>query len=90
MGDTSDTYVRTVTALTPLLSAKKTGMINRAMKDYRRARELTCEHFRTTDADPTEFTYSERENLRKDITNRPQITLNSRTVYPAIGRSTRQ
>lgn len=84
MGDASDTYVRTVTALTPELSAKKAGMINRAMKDYHLARELTCEHFRTTDADPTKFTYSERENLRKDITNHPQITLNSRTVYPAI------
>lgn len=81
---TDDTYVRTVTAYTPELSAKKAGILNRAMKDYRRARQLVCEYFQQPDADPTEFTYSERNELQKEINNHPRITLSSRTIYPAI------
>lgn len=79
-----DTYVRTVQAITPQLSAKKAGQLTRAMKDYRRVREFACERFREPDVDPTEFTYSEREDLRQAINAHPRIDLPARAIYPAI------
>lgn len=79
-----DTYVRTVTAYTPRLSAKKAGLLNRAMKDYRRARELVCEYFQQSGNTPEDFPYTERETLRKEISTHPHINLSARTIYPAI------
>lgn len=84
MTDDMETYIRTITALTPQLSASKAGKLNRAMKDYRRARELACERFREPETDPSEFPHGEREELRKEISNHPRVDLHSRTIYPAI------
>lgn len=84
MGMTDGTYVRTVTAYTPELSAKKAGMLNRAMKDYRRARQLVCDYFNQPHTDPTDFSYTEQEDLRKEINNHPRVNLSSRAIYPAI------
>lgn len=75
-------YIRTVRVPAKTLTAKKAGMVNRAMKDYRRARQLACEYFH--EHGTADFTYSDREDLRKDINANDRVTLSARTVYPAI------
>jgi len=75
-------YTRTVQVPVARLTAKKAGMLNRAMKDYRRAREQTCRYFKRNNA--FEFTYSERDELRKELGNHDRINLPSRVLYPAI------
>lgn len=79
-----DTYTRTIRVPVRTLSAKKVGMVNRAMKDYRRARELVCDYFRKPDTDPFDFGYGEREDLRKSISAHSRVSLPSRCIYPAI------
>lgn len=78
----SDTYVRTVQVPTRTPTAKKSGLLNRAMKDYLRARQLATEYFREHDV--FDFSYSDREELRKRINADDQVTLLSRAIYPAI------
>ncbi len=80
----SDTVTRTVRVPALRLSATKAGKLARAMKDYRRARELTIRHFKHGDGDPLEFPYSERERLRKRLSRHERIDLPARTLYPAI------
>jgi|AntRauTorcE11897_2_1112592.scaffolds.fasta_scaffold06478_2 IS605 OrfB family transposase len=78
----SETYVRTVRFETPRLTAAKAGKINRAMKDYRRARELACRHFEEHGTDG--FTLSDRGTLHKRINAHGRVTLSGRSIYPAI------
>jgi IS605 OrfB family transposase len=77
-----ETYVRTVCFRTPHLTAAKAGKINRAMKDYRRARELACTYFDQRGTD--DFSYSDREALRKRINAHDRVDLSARAIYPAI------
>jgi IS605 OrfB family transposase len=77
-----ETYTRTVQFETPVLTAKKAGLLNRAMKDYRRARAYACRYFQNHD--PFDFSYSDRESLRKRISRQEDVNLPARTVYPVI------
>jgi IS605 OrfB family transposase len=52
-----ETVVRTLVVQIPTLTAKKAGLLNRAMKDYRRARALVCDRFHEND--PSEVTQNE-------------------------------
>lgn len=78
-----DTYTRTVRIPLRTLTARKAGLLNRAMKDYRRTREITINHF-DNDGDALDFPYNERESLRKRLSNHDRIHLPSRVLYPAI------
>jgi len=77
-----DAYTRTIQFETPVLTAKKSGLLNRAMKDYRRTREYASRYFQSHD--PFEFGYDDRENLRKRISRQDDVNLPSRAIYPAI------
>lgn len=77
-----ETYTRTVRFETPRLTASKAGRINRAMKDYRRARQMACDYF--AEYGTSGFTYGDREDLRKKITAHDRINLTTRNIYPAI------
>lgn len=70
-----ETVVRTLVVQVPTLTAKKTGLLNRAMKDYRRARAHVCEAF--DQHDQSEIT---QNDLVKQIHSRDDIQLLSRQV----------
>lgn len=55
--DQRGTIIRTLVIQIPPLTAKKAGLLNRAMKDYRRARAYVCEAFERYD--PSELTQNE-------------------------------
>jgi len=81
-----ETYTRTVQFETPVLTAKKAGLLNRAMKDYRRAREYACRYFQNHEDEDGGFdlSYSERDTLRKRIGRQDDVNLPARAIYPAI------
>lgn len=83
MAEDTDVYTRTIRVPVRGLTASKAGRLNRAMKDYRRARELAAEYFRG-EGDPLDFSYSDREALRKRISSHERVDLHSRTIYTAI------
>ena len=76
--DDRDTVSRTIVFQIPTLTAKKAGLLNRAMKDYRKARAIACEHLQ--DVDPFEFTLSDGDRLTSDIREHEQITLPRREI----------
>jgi len=76
-------YTRTIQIPVARLTATKAGKLARAMKDYRRARAETITYFRE-EGDPLDFSYSEREKLRKRLGAHDRIDLPSRVLYPAI------
>lgn len=78
----NDTYIRITRFYTPELSAKKAGLINRAMKDYRLARDLAYDYFGRNGTDG--FGYSEMNDFYKEIHRRPDIELGANTVMAAI------
>lgn len=77
-----DTFARTIVFQIPTLTAKKSGLLNRAMKDYRLARQLACEYFR--DHDASEFTISDQNELSAEIAGQDEIDLSRRQVAYAI------
>jgi IS605 OrfB family transposase len=84
---TDDTYVRTVQFETPQLTASKAGRINRAMKDYRLARQLACDYFAENGTDG--FSHNDRNSLKKRISSDERVRLTPRSIYPAI-KTTKQ
>lgn len=79
----TDTYTRTIRVPLATLTATKAGKLNRAMKDHRRARQETIAYF-AGEGDPLDFSYSERETLRKRLSRHDDIELPARLLYPPI------
>ena len=80
--DDRDTVSRTIVFQIPTLTAKKAGLLNRAMKDYRKARAIACEHLQ--DVDPFEFTLGDQNNLASQIGGYEEITLPAREIAYAV------
>lgn len=77
-----DTVTRTLVIQLPILTAKKAGLLNRAMKDYRRARAIGCEYFAENDL--SEFTISDQNELSGQISSRDDIQLSRRQIAYGI------
>lgn len=77
------TYARTIRVPVATPTATKTGKLTRAMKEYRTARQEAIAYF-AGEGDPLNFTYSDRETLRKAIAARDDVQLPSRVIYPAL------
>ena len=80
MGD--GMHIRTVRFYTPELSAKKSGLLNRAMKDYHHSRSIANDYFRENGTEG--FGYSDITDFYKDIHRRPDIDLAANTIKMAI------
>jgi len=68
-----DVYTRTIVFQIPIVTAKKNGKINRAMKEYRYARSEACVYFQNHD--PFDFTISDQNELSKNIVDRGDIQI---------------
>lgn len=77
-----DTVSRTLVLQAPVLTAKKSGQLNRAMKEYRRARVAACEYF--SENDPFAFTYDDESELTSEIKDRGDINISWHQVVYAI------
>ncbi|MFD1570746.1 transposase [Halorubrum laminariae] len=77
-----DTYTRTIIFHIPTLTTKKTGKLNRAMKEYRYARSEACQYFQNHD--PFDFTISDQSELSGQITDRGDIQIPRLQVGYAI------
>lgn len=82
--DERKAVVRTVVFQIPTLTAKKSGLLNRAMKDYHRARAVACEQFQDGEYDPLDFNLSEQNELSGHISGRGDVNLSSRQTAYAV------
>lgn len=79
----TNTYTRTIRVPLATLTATKAGKLNRAMKDHRRVRQETIAYF-AGEGDALNFSYSDRETLRKRLSRSDEIELPARQLYPPI------
>jgi IS605 OrfB family transposase len=82
--DERKTVARTVVFQIPTLTAKKSGLLNRAMKDYRRARAIACQQFQSGEYDPQQFNITDQNELSGHISGREDIKISRKQVAYAI------
>ena len=82
--DERKTVARTVVFQIPTLTAKKSGLLNRAMKDYRRARAVACQQFQSGEYDPQQFNIIDQNELSGHISGREDIELSVKQVAYAV------
>lgn len=78
------TYVRTVRVPVRPLTARKRGLVRRQMKHYLRARQAAAEYLARPENSARELTYSERNELRKQIARERRVDIAAQSVGAAI------
>lgn len=77
-------YVRTVRVPLRPLTARKRGLVRRQMKHYLRARQAAAEYLARPENSARDLTYSERNELRKQISRERQVDIAAQSVGAAI------
>ena len=78
------TYVRTIRVPIRPLTARKRGLLRRQMKHYLRARQAAAEYFQRSENSARDLTYSERNELRKQISRERRVDIAAHSVEAAI------
>ena len=79
-----DSITRTVIFQIPVLTRKKSGLLNRAMKDFWRARQIACDYFQNNNV--FDVTYADQNQLNRHIRNKHGVNLGSQQVSYAISQ----
>lgn len=81
-----ETYTRTIVVPVRPLTQRKEGILNRQMKHYLRVRQYAAEYLQQPGVSALDVGYSERNELRKEISARPDVEVYSGLSEPAIQR----
>lgn len=79
-----ESYTRTIVVPMRPLTARKRGLLNRQMKHYLRVRKYAAEYFQQPDVSVYDFGYGERNELRKEIARKPDVSINAQTITCGI------
>lgn len=82
--DARKTVTRTVVFQISTLTAKKAGLLYRAMKHYRRARSIACKEFQDDEFDPLDFKISDQNELSGNIKGHDNVDISSQQIAYAV------